>query len=255
LKSIVAMKFLKPSSPGGTGALLERFGNEARLLAQLNHPNVVRVLDFEDNSTLPYVVMEFVDGSSASELLKQQGRLPLAKVLSILSQATRGLMAALHLGIIHRDVKPANILVDKLGIAKLVDLGLAVQMQSDDGTELGKGRGAEGTAGYMSPEQLQDGSSIDHRSDIYSLGVTFYHLLTGRLPFTGSNRNEVFFKHMTATPTAPHEICPDVPVEVSQIILKMMEKHPLDRPQTYEEVLALWDTVAGNAKELARSAK
>lgn len=239
MKATVAMKFLRVGDEADLESTLERFRNEAHLLAQLNHPNIVRILDFEDSPALPYVVMEYMDGFSALDLLRQSERLPLSRVLAIVRDVACGLRAAQQVGIIHRDVKPANILVTRDWTAKLADLGLALKMPKGGEEEArpGANRG-EGTAAYMSPEQIMDlGAPIDHRADIYSLGVSFYHLLTGKLPYTGSTRDDIFAQHLSANPRPPRDHLPKLAPEVSDCVLRMMEMNPDRRPQTYDEVL------------------
>jgi serine/threonine protein kinase len=205
---------------------LARFTREAQLLAQLVHPHVVRVLDYEDDPTRPYVVMEFVDGLSAADLIKQGGRVAPARAVEIAMHVLEGLEAARRLGVVHRDVKPGNILLTRDGLSKLVDFGLAVVTRPDNGGDTNPA--AEGTVGYMSPEQAT-GSHVDHRADQYSLGCTLYHLVTGRLPFSGKSAHQVILQHIRQPAPAPHEVSPGVPEALSTIILRMLAKTPADR--------------------------
>jgi serine/threonine protein kinase len=183
--------------------------------------------------------MEYVDGISVSMMIKSHKRLSLARTIAILKHTAMGLEAALKIGIVHRDVKPGNILVGKDGVAKLVDLGLATKLKRSDGSDNQNLAAVEGTAGYMAPEQMTDGVLADHRADIYSLGVTFYHMITGTLPYIGSTRDEVMMKHRNGIATPPHQFVTGLPEAVGQAILKMMEKDPAKRPQNYEEILQL----------------
>ncbi|MFL5339307.1 MAG: serine/threonine-protein kinase, partial [Gemmataceae bacterium] len=203
-----------------------------RLLAQLNHPHIVRVWDFEDDPALPYLVMEFVEGQSLAELLQQSGRLRPERAVQVVGHIADALAAAHRLGVVHRDVKPGNILLTPEGTAKLADLGLAVSLDTDR-----NGHGLAGTVAYMSPEQATRPAAIDHRSDIYSLGATFYHLLTGQIPFQGSSRMEVILKHAKESPVPAHELVPELPPLASEVIDRMMAKSQADRYPTYDDLL------------------
>ncbi len=237
LKTLVAVKFLRTDSGEVSPASLERLAQEAQLLAQLSHPNIVRVLDFEDHPTRPYVVMEFVDGLTAADLIKQSGRVASPRALQIVLDVIAGLEAAYKMGIIHRDVKPGNILVSRDGTCKLVDLGLATLHQpalNANASDRTSGPIA-GTVGYIAPEVLNGGIG-DHRADIYSLGATIFHLIAGRLPFLGRSTAEVVFKHLQQPPPILHELVPDAPHELSTIIQTMMAKSPTDRYQDYSDL-------------------
>jgi serine/threonine protein kinase len=237
LKTLVAVKFLRPDIGSGDGAAQERLAREAQLLAQLNHPNVVRVLDFEDDPVRPYVVMEFVDGLTAAELIRQSGRLSAGRAVEVALDVAAGLAAAREIGIVHRDVKPGNVLVTRSGASKLVDLGLATVTRPDLAAARPDAPPVEGTVGYMSPEALSAGL-VDHRSDVYSLGATLFHLIAGRLPFTGRSAAEVVMKHLRHPPPAVHEFAPETPPQLSAFIQTMMAKDPAARPQTHQEVRA-----------------
>ena len=235
----VAIKFLRNRS--GSADFLDQFRAEARLLAQLNHPNVVRVLDFEDDPERPYVVMEFVEGLSIQELLAQSGRIQADRALALLIHAVDGLEAAQRVGIVHRDVKPANILVTRDGTAKLVDLGLAIQVNTGDPSPSSAGGSnlqALGTIAYMCPERATNPDLVDHRADIYSLGVTLFQMVTGRLPYTGANSFEVMASHSCDPVPAAHALVPEVGREVSAVICRMIAKRPDDRYQTFADVRA-----------------
>ena len=244
LRTPVAIKFLRAEVLSADPRATQRFAREAQMLAQLAHPNVVRVLDFEDAADRPYVVMEFVDGSSAADLLRQAGRMTPERAVELLVQVSDGLAAAHKLGIVHRDVKPGNILTTRDGAAKLVDLGLAV-VARPDADQPAKAGPVEGTIGYMSPEQLR-GEPVDHRSDIYSLGATAYHLLAGKLPFGGRSAGEVMMRHLHAPLPPLHEAAPGLPAELGAVVATMMAKAAADRYQTYPEVRrALGKVLAG----------
>jgi serine/threonine protein kinase len=234
----VAVKVLSLPEDGSAGNALDALAAEARLLASLNHPNIVRLWDFEADPHMPYLVMEYVDGASLAELIRQSGRLSVERALELMCQVIEGLDSAWSLGIVHRDVKPHNILVSREGRPKIADLGLAVVV---DGTQTEGNKGElAGTAAYMSPEQgLLADQPVDFRSDIYSLGATLYHALTGRTPYTGQSTRELMHLHAHGTPLPPHELVPGLSPEVSEVVLTMMARHPDDRYQSAAELLTV----------------
>jgi len=227
LNSLVAIKFLRPDLDVDA-ATHARFTKEAQLLARLAHPNVVRVLDFDDHPSRPYVVMEFVDGMTAAELIRQSGRLTPPRATDVAADVAAGLEAAFAVGVIHRDVKPGNILVNREGRSKLLDLGLAVAPNTAGGV-------IEGTVAYMAPEVWR-GEPADHRSDIYSLGATLFHMVAGRLPFAGRSAKEVALQHQLAPPPSLLDCTPDVSPELSNTVSVMMAKDPDERFHQYKEV-------------------
>ncbi|MEZ6140604.1 MAG: protein kinase [Zavarzinella sp.] len=233
LNCLVAIKFLRDRSTD-TGRL-QSFCAEARLLAQINHPNIVRVLDFEDSPEMPYVVMEYVDGVSGADLLKQTNKITLDRAINLVVNVSRGLAGVQHLGIVHRDIKPANILLDREGGVRLVDFGLAYRpignSESADGY-------VKGTPAYMSPEQIKHVSKIDHRADIYSLGATLFHLVTGQPPFHAGSPQDIMRKQLDSPIPLAHLVNPDLPELLSKIIVKMMEKDPSQRYAEYAELIA-----------------
>jgi hypothetical protein len=241
----VAVKVLRANSLEVDAAAFQCFRREAQLLAKLNHPNIVRVWDFEDDPEFPYLVLEYVEGFSLAELIQQSGRLQAHRAVRIVRQTAMGLEAAHQLGIIHRDVKPGNILLTRDGNVKLADLGLAVLVVDLTGTGQ-RSEGMAGTAAYMSPEQAASGATVDHRSDIYALGATFYHMLTGHLPFTGRSAMEMLLKHAREPLVPPSEVVPGLDERISKLVVRMMAKKPQDRVQTYAELLAELDQVHQN---------
>jgi serine/threonine-protein kinase len=180
-------------------------------------------------------VLEFVEGLSLSELIHQSGRLRLDRALMLVMQAAMGLQAAHQLGIVHRDIKPGNLLLTREGDVKVADLGLALVVHPEAGGEAQGG--FCGTAAYMAPEQAAASPNIDHRADMYALGCTFYQMLTGQLPFACRTPMEYILKHATATPTPPHEIARDLDPAVSALVARMMSKEPKDRHPTYDDLL------------------
>lgn len=225
----------------------EAFLREARLVAQLNHPSIVRVWDFdEDHRGRPYLVLEYVDGATLLELLRERGRLPPAAALCVARDVALGLQAAARLGIVHKDVKPANVLIARDGTVKLTDFGVAAfsdRRKGDGAAQAASGGAVCGTIDYMPPEQAR-GEAVDGRADMYSLGVTLYQAATGRLPFTGESVAQILVKCMNGAATPPRDLVPSIPEAVSALILKMMARTPEERYGNYVELLAALDAVA-----------
>lgn len=233
---------------------LARFTREAYAAAQLSHPNIVQIYDIGEANGVPFFSMEYVRGRSLSDLVRRQGRLDPQTAVSYILQAARGLQHAHSRGLIHRDVKPDNLLLDENGLIKVADLGLVKTPQGElvprtphprqpdyaewaTTPEMTGAQIALGTPAYMSPEQCRDAASVDHRSDIYSLGCTLYVLLTGRPPFEGTSAGELMSKHAYEPPPPPEQWVPRLPRELSAILLRMMAKDPAERYQTMEEVI------------------
>lgn len=238
---------------------LERLGREARTLASVSHSSVIQIYAFQDSretpETLPYLVMEFVDGQSLDALLRREKQLDFLLALRLARETAAGLQAALDQGIIHRDIKPSNLLISKEGHLKIVDFGLAKEVESSvsitsDGIVLG-------TPEYISPEQAQ-GEHVDHRSDIYSFGCTLYHMLTGRPVFTEKSRSKILYAHIYQAPAPPHRINTKLPEACSQVIGKMLAKEPSQRYESYGELIADLEclecgkTPGKNARDAAR---
>jgi hypothetical protein len=234
----VAVKVLHPELLDGDSKAGQQFRSEAMLLARLNHPNIVRLWDFDDSVSPPYLVLEFIEGATVADMIQRRSILRIDLAIRIVSQVVDGLEAALKLGIVHRDVKPANILITRDEKAKIADLGLATVM--DIGRQLGNFKPDQapmaGTVAYLAPEQGGKTSSFDHRSDIYSLGASFYHMITGRLPFNGKSSLEVLLKHAREKLIPPNEVIPSIDRGVSELIMRMMAKNPADRFRNYEEL-------------------
>jgi serine/threonine protein kinase len=216
--------------------LVGQFQAEARTLARLNHPNIVRIWDFENQvGHLPYLILEYIDGQNLAELLKMRRSLTPAEALPLFTQVVAGLKAAhQQAGLIHRDIKPANVLLSRDGIVKVADLGLASIL--DNEKELAAK--IAGTPAYMPPEQADGIQWTDLRSDIYSLGVTMYETVTGRVPFVGKSRTELLYRHAFEKPIPPAQLVTAVPQAFSAVIMKMLEKKPDDRFRSYDELLA-----------------
>ncbi len=235
----VAVKVLHPELLDGDTKAGQQFRSEAMLLARLNHPNIVRLWDFDDSVPPPYLVLEFIEGSTVADLIQRRSVLRVDLAMRIVLQVVDGLDAAYKLGIIHRDIKPANILITRDEKAKIADLGLATVMNL--GRQLGQAAPSTqsplaGTVAYLAPEQAGKAASFDHRSDIYSLGATFYHMITGRLPFNGKSSLEVLLKHAREKLIPPNEVYPSIDRGVSDLIVRMMAKDPSARFRNYEDL-------------------
>jgi serine/threonine protein kinase len=240
----VAIKVLPPHRAHDREAL-ERFYREARAVAALDHPTIVKAHDVAREGGIHYLVMEYVEGQSLKDCLEKRGPMPVREAARYIIQTLAGLQHAHERGIIHRDIKPANLLLDKSGNIKILDMGLVKFFQEDDDTltrDLSKGA-VLGTADYLSPEQALACHDVDIRSDIYSLGATFYTLLAGQPPFHGSKLTQKLIDHQIKDPPPLHERRPDVPPELCALVRKMMAKKPEDRFQTpaaVQKALAPW---------------
>jgi len=184
-----------------------------------------------------------VEGKSLDDLLQEKEKIPPQEAIGYILQTTKGLAAALKKGIVHRDIKPSNLLVTPDGSVKITDFGLSKLIKIDQGHPTLTGSGTVvGTPSYIAPEQGK-GETIDHRADMYALGATLYHLVTGKLPFEGETPLQVMLKHITEPLPKPSSINPQVPAKVSQVICRMMEKDPAQRYGTYEELIAVLEGI------------
>jgi serine/threonine-protein kinase len=242
--SPVALKILNWANVYDRAAAMKQLRMEAAALARVKHPLVVRFLDFGFDPRWPYLVTEFFEGRPLGELLRAGGALPPEWSLFLVSQMADALGAVWRAGLVHRDIKPDNILVGPNGNAKLIDFGLA-KAEAIEATRERTGPELAGTAAYLAPEQAKDASVVDHRADIYSLGVTLYEALTGRLPFEGRNRVQVIFQHLNTPPVPPVQRAEGIPPLLSDLCLWMLAKNPDDRPQNYDELRQALNTVMG----------
>ena len=230
----VAVKVLPADSIHDAGAVA-RFRREAQALAQLGHPGIVQAHDSGEEAGRHFLVMEFVEGASLAAVLKEKGRIPPAHAADYIYQAALALQHAHDKGLVHRDLKPSNLLLTPQGQVKILDLGLARFLQDQIDAALTREGTGMGTPDYAAPEQFRDAHSADARSDIYSLGCTLYHLLTGRVPFPGSSFSEKYEAHAHKEPPPIEELCPEVPGGLALAVQKMMAKRPADRFQTAAE--------------------
>lgn len=236
-----AIKVL-PANKVQDTSYLGRFHREARAVAALNHPNIVKAFDVdkqnEGGTEIHFLVMEFVEGQNLGALVAEKGPLEFATAVDIIRQAADGLHHAHDHGLVHRDVKPENFLIDADGQVKLLDLGLARFFQSSDEESLTIKHDEKvlGTADYLAPEQAVDSHKVDLRADIYSLGCTFYYALTGHPPFTDGSLVQRLLAHQTRKPPSVKYDRPDAPDELLAILDKMMAKRPADRYQSAADV-------------------
>ncbi len=233
----VAVKVL-PTAKADDPSSLERFYREARAVAALDHPNIVRAYDIDQDDKLHFLVMEYVDGSSLQEIIKKAGPMDVTRAAHYMRQSALGLQHAHEsAGLVHRDIKPGNILVDRTGTVKILDMGLARFFHDEEDILTKKyDENVLGTADYLAPEQALDSHGVDIRADIYSLGATFYFCLTGRTPFTEGTVAQKLIWHQTRQPKPIKQTRPEVPDELAALIERMMSKDPAQRPQTPQEV-------------------
>jgi serine/threonine protein kinase len=231
---LVAIKVM-PSHMASNPVLLKRFEQEFRAASRLDHPNIVRALDYGEVSGSPYLVMELVEGESLGQKLEREGRMPEADAIRILAQVAQGLHRAHKLGLIHRDVKPDNILVRNDGVAKLADLGLVKETDTDlNLTRTGRGLG---TPHFMAPEQFRNAKGADIRCDIYSLGATLYMMVTGELPFRSNGPLDAWMKKIQNDLVPPKQIVPDLSERVNWAILRAMSADANQRPRSCRELI------------------
>jgi serine/threonine protein kinase/FixJ family two-component response regulator len=244
MKRVVALKVLS-AELGSDPSFVQRFQREVETIARLGHPNVVMAYDADEAEIGHFLVMEFVNGRDLASLVQKGGSLPVQQAVDCALQAARGLAYAHGQGIIHRDVKPHNLLRDQAGVVKITDLGLARlnATESMAKSSLTQAGGILGTAEYMPPEQAMDSSAIDHRADIYSLGCTLFFLLAGRPPYIGQSVMAILLKHRDAPIPSLSSVRKDVSPDLDAMIARMLAKSESDRFQSMAEVVAALEMV------------
>ncbi len=238
----VAIKILN-SRHGNDDQFIERFRREAKNAAALNHPNIVSIYDRGEAEDTYYIAMEFLDGRTLKELIVGRGAAPINVAIEYARQILSALRFAHRHGIVHRDIKPHNVLVDGEGRVKVTDFGIA-RAGTSQMTEAGS---IVGTAQYLSPEQAR-GGEVDPRSDLYSLGIVLYELLTGKTPFDGETPVEIAMKHLSTAPQPPSKLRPDIPPELDMVVLRALAKNPDDRYQSADQMEADLERVARGAR-------
>lgn len=221
-----------------------RFLREARSMATVEHPHIVRVYTFGELGGRPFLVMEYVEGEVLSERIKLTGKLGVDEALRIVRQVVEGLEAAWEKRIVHRDIKPSNILIDRRNQIRVADFGLAKPLHLSGDPTVSSQRYILGTPHYLSPEQAR-GRTADFRSDIYSLGIVLYEMLTGERPFAGTTPFDVVDKQIHEPLPPLKEKRPDVPASVAQLLDRMTRKDPTERPDSYQAILQSIDALLG----------
>jgi len=252
MKRVVAVKVLA-AEVAQQGAFVQRFQREVETIAQLSHPNIVMAYDAGESSVGHFLVMEFINGQDLAQQVHQSGPLEVSDAVDCVLQAARGLESAHSRGLIHRDVKPANLLKDVSGVAKVADLGLArinPLEGGDNSSSLTQAGGIVGTLDYMAPEQAIDSTQVDHRADIYSLGCTMFYLLTGRAPYAANSMMALLLKHREAPIPSINEARPGVPDVLETIFRKMVAKKTEERYATMSEVIHALEESQRAAKKM-----
>jgi len=250
LEQRVAIKDLAPELASNQ-EMRRRFIREARIQAQLNHPHVVNVHNLLEHQGHLLLVMEFVEGKTLDKLIQEQGALPYEKAVNICRQVLEALSFMHSKGVIHRDLKPGNIMITEEGRVKVTDFGIAKATKEEGHTRAGV---RLGTLWYMSPEQVK-GKPVDARSDLYAMGITLFQMVTGKLPFFGNSDFEIMKAHTEVPPPNPKKIKKDMPKPLAGLILKLLEKKPDKRFQTAEEVLRALETMEPILSESLDSAE
>ncbi len=241
LGRVVAIKVIRKERLTSDDAV-RRFQREIQATAALAHPNIVLAYDADEVGGTHFFVMEYAEGQDLAHFVERNGPLPIPQACDCVRQAALGLQHAFEKGMVHRDIKPHNLLLTRQGVVKIMDLGLASlgEAARDETASTLTAEGVVmGTMDYIAPEQVEDSHGVDIRADLYSLGCTFYFLLTGRVPFPGGKPLEKLYKHRHEQPRPVEQLRPDVPTEVGTVVSKLMAKRPEDRFRTPAEVAAV----------------
>ena len=238
LKRFIAVKILKPEFVQDI-KFVENFRKESHAAASLSHPNIVSIYDVGQEGNINYIVMELVSGKTLNELIKEEAPMDYRKAADIAKQVAAGLSAAHKKGIVHRDVKPHNILMTEDGIAKITDFGIAKAVTNTTIVDSGKDN-VMGSVHYFSPEQAK-GANVDEKSDIYSLGIVLYEMLTGKVPFDGDNPVTIALMQINEPVTPPSVFNHNVPPGLERIVMKAVEKQPKNRFDSADEMIDALD--------------
>jgi serine/threonine-protein kinase len=240
LGRVVALKMIRPELTSDPG-ILERFKQELLLASEVSHENVIRIHDLGEADGIKYFSMRFIDGTSLQDLLGTAGRLNTERAVGIARQVANALSAAHRKGVIHRDLKPQNIMLDQAGTAYVMDFGIARAVGAEDTAVHGM---VVGTPEYISPEQA-GGRPADERADIYSLGCVLFAMLTGRKPFEAASTSEMLRKHMSENPVPPSRFSPGLSPDLDRIVLKCLEKDPAERYSSVPDLLSALEALTG----------
>jgi eukaryotic-like serine/threonine-protein kinase len=235
LQRSVAVKMLRADLAANQD-YVKRFEAEALAAAQLSHASIVQIYAVGESSGQPYITMELVKGTNLKRLIQTKGPVNLILAQSIIRQVASALGRAAEAGIVHRDIKPENILITRKGEVKVADFGLSRQLDSAEALHLTQTGVVMGTPHYMSPEQVE-GKELDHRSDIYSLGVSAYHMLTGQTPYTGDSAIAVAMQHVNGKPKPMKDLRAELPDSLCRLVMKMMARERKKRHQAGKEIL------------------
>lgn len=251
MRRMAALKVL-PKSRVDDRSYLDRFLLEARAVAALDHPNIVKAYNVSNEGSTYYIVMEYVEGRDLEKIVQTEGVLPYEAVAEYIRQAADGLDHAHGRGLIHRDIKPSNLLLDREGVIKILDMGLAKITSNTRSLTIEHNEKVLGTADYLAPEQALDSSKVDFKADLYSLGCTMYFVLTGAPPFPSGSITQRLMKHQVEQPPAITDRRPDCPPELAAICEKLMAKAPADRYSSAGELSAvLAEFLAANGTPIA----
>lgn len=234
----VAVKILRSSALADQRSI-DMLLSEARSVARIRHPNIVRILDAARSAARVYIAMEFVDGWPLSSWLEQSGRVDAPRALRIAAGVCHGLAAALGQGIIHCDIKPSNVMIDRQLNPLLVDFGLARPIAAQ-----AVGGRVAGSPSYMAPEQASESARLDHRTDIYGLGCSLFHVLTGRVPYPGNDPITILMAHAREPVPDVRSLAPDLDSQIATLVAEMMAKRPADRPSDYGELIRRLEELA-----------
>ena len=247
----VAIKVL-PSQLANSPEFAQRFQQEARIIAKLEHPHILPVFDYGESDGITYFVMRYLDAGTLSDRMKSGVPLPLNEIDRLFTQLAEALSYAHSYGIVHRDLKPSNAMIDSQGNLFLTDFGIAKLLESAS-PRLTQTDAIMGTPAYISPEQAQAGK-VDQRSDIYSLGIILYEMVTGRVPFVAETPLAVILKHVGDPLPPPSKLKPDIPEAIERVVLKALAKHPEDRYASVAEFLSAWKKALDEAQRETRRA-
>lgn len=248
LRRLVAIKFIAEHRRWDQ-SMRDRFETEMQTIGQLKHPNIVAAFDAREVDGIAALITEYIDGLDVSEIVRRNGQLSVADASEVVMEVCHALDYCDDQGLVHRDIKPSNIMLSRTGEVTVLDLGLA-RIQASDNSEFTATGQALGTADYVSPEQINDGKNVDHRTDLYSLGCTFFKLLTGRAPFAQSDYATGFAKmnaHVSVAPPRVESIRDDVPIELCDLIDHLLKKSPNDRPRSVSFIAEIIDPFTENA--------